>query len=71
MIILGNRRLSVNDFEQIIFKQEKIQLDEVSLAEVDANFNFLKAYSQNKIIYGINTGLGPMSSTPWPASCRR
>jgi histidine ammonia-lyase len=61
MITLGNRRLTVEDFERIIFQQEKIQLDANSVTEVEANFNFLKTYSHNKIIYGINTGLGPMA----------
>ena len=61
MIILGNRRLTINDLEQIIFLLEKVQLDEAGLADVGANFEFLKTYSKNKIIYGINTGLGPMA----------
>ncbi|HEV8514133.1 MAG TPA: aromatic amino acid ammonia-lyase [Cyclobacteriaceae bacterium] len=61
MITLGNRRLTTEDFENIIFQEEKIQLDESGLKEVETNFNFLKSYSQHKIIYGINTGLGPMA----------
>jgi histidine ammonia-lyase len=61
MITLGNRRLSLEEIEQIIFKNEKVQLASESLAEVEANFEFLKSYSRNKIIYGINTGLGPMA----------
>jgi histidine ammonia-lyase len=61
MITLGNSRLSIEDFERIIFQQEKVQLDAKGLAEVEANFNFLKTYSKDKIIYGINTGLGPMA----------
>ena len=61
MITLGNRRLSVEEIERIIIAEEKIELSSESLAEVEANFEFLKAYSKNKIIYGINTGLGPMA----------
>ena len=60
-MILGNRRLTAEDFEQIIFQDEKIQLYEPAVKEVTANFEFLKSYSRDKIIYGINTGLGPMA----------
>jgi histidine ammonia-lyase len=61
MITLGNQKLSAEDFERIIFLGEKIQLHDQGLKKVEENFNFLKIYSQNKIIYGINTGLGPMA----------
>jgi histidine ammonia-lyase len=61
MIILENRRLTIDDFEQVVFQNGKIELGERSLNEVTANFDFLKSYSQHKIIYGINTGLGPMA----------
>ncbi len=61
MITLGSDRLTANDFEKVIFQGTKIQLEETALAEVKRNFDFLKTYSQNKIIYGINTGLGPMA----------
>src|SRR5579859_1779239 len=66
MIVLGNRRLTTEDFERIIFQDEKIQLDESGLKDVEANFDFLKSYSRDKIIYGINTGLGPMAQYKIP-----
>src|SRR5712675_2321777 len=61
MITIGTGRLTTEDLERIIFRDEKIQLDKSCLHEVETNFNFLKSYSQHKIIYGINTGLGPMA----------
>jgi histidine ammonia-lyase len=61
MVKVGQARLSVSDFEKVLYHGEEIQLDNAALEKVDKNFTFLKSYSQNKIIYGINTGLGPMA----------
>ncbi len=61
MIKVGQQRLSAVDFEKILYAGEKIELDSSALEKVERSFTFLKAYSQNKIIYGINTGLGPMA----------
>jgi histidine ammonia-lyase len=61
MIKVGNRRLEANDFERLIFKKETIALDEAARQKVQVNFDFLQSYSKDKIIYGINTGLGPMA----------
>jgi histidine ammonia-lyase len=61
MIIIGGRDISLDDFNQIIFRQERIDLDPGALAAVEGSFRFLREFSGDKIIYGINTGLGPMS----------
>ena len=61
MVTVGQRRLSANDFEKVLYSGENIELDSGALERVDRSFTFLKTYSQNKIIYGINTGLGPMA----------
>ncbi len=61
MVTVGSSKLSIEDFERILYQREKIQLDETKLREVETNFNFLKSYAHQKIIYGINTGLGPMA----------
>ena len=61
MITVGKQRLSAEDFQRLIYEGEKVQLDPSALAKVKANFEFLHAYSKDKIIYGINTGLGPMA----------
>lgn len=61
MIKVGQQRLSADDFEKILYAGEKIELDDAALDKVERNFKFLKTYSQHKIIYGINTGLGPMA----------
>ena len=61
MITIGGKRLTSGDFEKVLYKKENIKLDSDALEKVNLNYNFLKAYSKNKVIYGINTGFGPMA----------
>src|SRR6187402_1881575 len=61
MINVGERTLTLNDFSNILFKKKQVVLDQVAVKKVDLNFNFLKDFSSNKLIYGINTGFGPMA----------
>ncbi len=61
MILLGQSALTLNDFSDVLFKQKSIALDESALQKVNTNFSFLQDFSNNKLIYGINTGFGPMA----------
>ena len=61
MVIIGGRQLNSADFYKILFGGEKIDLDKNALEEVEKSYSFLKKFAQDKIIYGINTGLGPMA----------
>ncbi|EJL71103.1 HAL/PAL/TAL family ammonia-lyase [Chryseobacterium populi] len=56
-----NSFLKLKDFQNIVINNEKIELDDTLLARVDASFQFLKEFSKNKVIYGVNTGFGPMA----------
>lgn len=56
-----NNFLELKDFQKIIIENEKIELDESLLSRVDKSFQFLKEFSKNKVIYGVNTGFGPMA----------
>jgi len=56
-----NEYLSLAEFEAIIFGNAKVEISETVLKRVNESFSFLKAFSQNKIIYGVNTGFGPMA----------
>ncbi|KQR95689.1 histidine ammonia-lyase [Chryseobacterium sp. Leaf180] len=53
--------LKLKDFQKIIIENGKIELDSSLLARVQESFNFLKEFSENKVIYGVNTGFGPMA----------
>lgn len=53
--------LSLNDFIAIVFNNSKVEVSNEVLNRVDESFNFLKDFSKNKVIYGVNTGFGPMA----------
>jgi histidine ammonia-lyase len=61
MIKVGGRVLSSEDFSDIIFKGKGVSLDSATLKKVETNYQFLRNFSSNKLIYGINTGFGPMA----------
>ncbi|MBK0369514.1 HAL/PAL/TAL family ammonia-lyase [Flavobacterium agrisoli] len=56
-----NDYLSLQEFESILFGNQKVSLSERVLERVNASFDFLKSFSENKVIYGVNTGFGPMA----------
>ncbi len=56
-----NEYLSLKEFESIIFENQKIAISEAVLRRVKRSFNFLNEFSKNKVIYGVNTGFGPMA----------
>ncbi|SDS37185.1 HAL/PAL/TAL family ammonia-lyase [Christiangramia echinicola] len=60
MLNLDNA-LEFTDFYHVLFENEKIELGEDSQKRLEESFDFLKNFSQNKIIYGVNTGFGPMA----------
>lgn len=61
MILIGQSKLTLKDFSDIIFKNEKVELNAKAIKNVEDNFEFLQNFSSNKLIYGINTGFGPMA----------
>ena len=61
MIYIGGKNLSLSDFSEIVFKKGEIGLDEGAVNKVGINHKFLQQFSANKLIYGINTGFGPMA----------
>ncbi len=61
MIKVGGSRLTLEDFKAILFDGKLIELDPLSVEKVQAGFEFLKNFIDHKLIYGINTGFGPMA----------
>lgn len=55
------RKLELKDFYHIIFKNRIFELDEDALKKVEESFDFLMDFAEDKVIYGVNTGLGPMA----------
>jgi len=54
-------KLGITEFYNVIFKGEKLTIDPKVVATINESHNFLKEFSQNKVIYGVNTGFGPMA----------
>jgi histidine ammonia-lyase len=52
---------SLGDIEALLFGQKKLRLSAKTIQKVDSCHSFLKDFSKEKIIYGINTGFGPMA----------
>lgn len=53
--------MDLDKFEQIVFNKQEVALDPEKKQILAESFDFLKEYSKDKIIYGINTGFGPMA----------
>ncbi len=53
--------VTIEQAEAIILHNDEFELDKESLDLVEASLNFLLEFSVDKIIYGINTGFGPMA----------
>lgn len=56
-----NIHLTYEDVEQMLFADAKMQKELLPLEKIDECFNFLREFSKEKVIYGINTGFGPMA----------
>lgn len=59
-MIIG-KRLNLEEFRAIVEGKAKIDVDDEVKKSVVECFDFLEDFSKDKVIYGINTGFGPMS----------
>ncbi len=53
--------LELNNFYDVLFRKNKISLGKTIVDRVEKSHIFLKKFSKNKVIYGVNTGFGPMA----------
>ncbi|MEX2483132.1 MAG: aromatic amino acid ammonia-lyase [Brumimicrobium sp.] len=60
MIVL-NKFLSIKDFINLVKETSPFEIHKSVQSETEKSFEFLKKFSQDKIIYGVNTGFGPMA----------
>ena len=49
------------DFIKIVFKENKVEINQETEKIISESYEFLKEFSKDKIIYGVNTGFGPMA----------
>lgn len=47
--------------EKILFNGNTLHIDNDTLAEIEECYRFLDKFAKDKVIYGINTGFGPMA----------
>jgi len=52
---------SIEDLQKVLFRDKAVVLSDEAKRSISNCFDFLKSFSSNKIIYGINTGFGPMA----------
>ncbi|HLW39160.1 MAG TPA: aromatic amino acid ammonia-lyase [Brumimicrobium sp.] len=60
MIVL-NKYLKNKDFIRLTENKETIEIHEALKSAVENNHQFLTEFSADKVIYGVNTGFGPMA----------
>lgn len=61
MLRITENGLSSSDVFEILQNKTPIDISEILINKVSASFSFLEKFSEGKVIYGINTGLGPMA----------
>jgi histidine ammonia-lyase len=60
-ITVGISGLDINAFEAIVFHNTPVKPGSNALAKMEESFSFLSEMHTSRVIYGINTGLGPMA----------
>lgn len=58
---MQNPVFSLEDVRSILYQGKTIDMASLPLDEVEACYEFLKQFAADKVIYGINTGFGPMA----------
>jgi histidine ammonia-lyase len=56
-----NNNLQFDNIEEILFDGRQVSLSKQTQERIKGCFEFLQEFATDKIIYGINTGLGPMA----------
>ena len=54
-------RLTLDLLEQVVYKGRKLEIGPEAMDCVRRSYDFLERFSREKVIYGINTGFGPMA----------
>lgn len=61
-IRIGQNRIGPRECEKLLFQTtSEVELDENAFQRVAKNHAFLKDFATDKVIYGVNTGFGPMA----------
>lgn len=61
MLQIGDKQLTLDDFHSVLYDNSTIGIHEKASERIKKSYSFLETFHRDKIIYGINTGLGPMA----------
>ncbi|MBN1790944.1 MAG: aromatic amino acid lyase [Bacteroidales bacterium] len=61
MLTIGDRRITLDDYQRVLLDNEELRIHPQALERIQKSHVFLETFHKDKIIYGINTGLGPMA----------
>ena len=61
MIKLGKEYIKIEDINAALYENESVEITKETSGKVKDCHEFLKAFANDKLIYGINTGFGPMA----------
>ncbi len=61
IVKIGIKPLKIKDFNNVLHHDAPILLTDEGMEKVNESFKFLEGFAKDKIIYGINTGFGPMA----------
>ena len=65
MIITLEQRLTLDEIRCILYEGATLMLSDKAKDNINKSYEFLKSFSSDKVIYGINTGLGLWLSIEW------
>lgn len=57
----NSNKIELKELNEIIFHGAPVTITSQQQKAIDDSYNFLAAFSRDKVIYGINTGFGPMA----------
>ncbi|MBQ9584421.1 MAG: aromatic amino acid lyase [Muribaculaceae bacterium] len=55
------RTITINNIKDIVLKGSQLKENLLPWDRIEASYQFLESFARDKIIYGINTGFGPMA----------
>lgn len=61
MVNLGQGKLTFDECYDILIHNRAIELNDDAMSRVYKSYFFLKEFIKDKLIYGVNTGFGPMA----------
>ena len=56
-----DKKITCEQFCGIVFRDEALELSQQVLTQVEESHTFLKSFAAGRVIYGVNTGFGPMA----------